>query len=458
LEDEIDLYLNETTKKLLNLLTDGIIITDKNGIVRFINESYSKYASLLPEDIVGRYLKEVRPGARLPEALQKRKALYNCYRKEGPVESYVDAIPILQDGKLIGGLASVRDTKTLKTFMNYLQINNERIRQQDGGGKQLFNAKYTFSDIIGDKSSKYIQQAKKAAANSLPVLISGESGSGKELIAQAIHNASSRADFPFVDINCGALPDTLLESELFGYSPGTFTGANKEGKIGLFEIANKGTIFLDEITEMPLHLQVKLLRVLQEKMVRRLGDNKNIPLNVKVIAATNKDIYKTIEQQQFREDLFFRLGVFIIDIPPLRDRKGDLPDLIQHFIAQQSKIQNRYYSITSSCLTFLQQYTWPGNIRELQNIIEFACYVTEDNLIDLDDLPNSLIKKNYLNAQNPTLDIANLKSLINKTEKSQLKRYLEVYGNSLQAKKRIAKELNISLATLYNKIKKYDIH
>lgn len=456
--EKINDYLSEETKKILNLLTDGIIITDSRGIVQFINDSYAKYANLLPEDIVGKYLKDVRPGARLPEALQKKKALYNVPRKEGPVESYVDAIPIIEDDKLIGGMALTRDTKTLKIFMNYLKNNNEKMRQELFGSSSSFSAKYTFEDFIGNKEAGYILQAKKAAASNSPVLICGESGTGKELIAQAIHNASSRFRGPFVDINCGALPDALLESELFGYTPGSFTGAHKAGKIGLFETADAGTIFLDEITEMPLNLQVKLLRVLQEKSLRRLGDNKNTSIDIRIIAATNINIFQAVQQKQFRQDLFYRLAVFVINLPPLRERKNDLPNLIHHFISQNKKLHSRSYTMTDNCLNMLIKHNWPGNIRELQNVIEYACNVTDDNIIDLNDIPKDLIKINDINDIKKCSLEEDLKSSINRIEKNRIERYLEIYGRSLQSKKRIAKELNISLATLYNKLKKYHIN
>jgi transcriptional regulator with PAS, ATPase and Fis domain len=286
----------------------------------------------------------------------------------------------------------------------------------------------------------------------------GESGTGKEVLAQSIHGDSVRARGPFIDINCAALPESLLESELFGYSPGTFTGGDKSGKIGLFELANGGTLFLDEVTEMSWILQGTLLRALEERQIRRLGGNKNIPLNVRIIAATNQDIEGLVNAGAFRADLFYRLAVFIIKIPPLRERKYEIPLFIKQYLLEKSRADKREYSVSPEALHALLEYSWPGNIRQLRNAIEYACDVSEDNLIHLENLPRYMAEKkdgrtarNYLKQ----LEMKTLFEIMDDVEKNILREAVNKFGTSVEAKKLMASELGVSIATLYNKLRKF---
>lgn len=455
---EIGKFLNEYTRKILDILSVGIIVTDEDANVQYINPSFEKFSGLKADSVIGKHWASVREGARLPEALIKKKQFLNIPRKVGDLESVVDLIPIMEEGTLIGGIVIQKDVKTILSLAESLKKNTQLLKELNQRVRGAFKAYYSFEDIIGNENSDYLVMARKAAKTDSPVFLVGESGTGKELIAQAIHNESDRKEFPFVDINCAALPESLLESELFGYSPGAFTDANKTGKIGLFELANGGTLFLDEVTEMPLNMQGKLLRVLQEKNIRRIGDNKNIPIDVRVIAATNKNVNDLIDEGKFRSDLYFRLAVFVINIPPLRERSEDIPLLIKHFIEEQEIKHKRYFTISNDSITVLQNYSWPGNIRELKNSIEYACNVTEDYIIDTEDLPQNIYKINNLNYYiSKTFKEKNLKSIIEEIEKEVLHNYLKRFGNSLEAKKVIAEELGISIATLYNKLKKYNM-
>ena len=288
-------------------------------------------------------------------------------------------------------------------------------------------------------------------------MLIGESGTGKELFAQSIHNYSNRKDMPFVAINCAALPDNLLESELFGYEEGAFTGAKKGGKLGLFELANGGTIFLDEVTEVPLKLQAKLLRAIQEKRIMRIGSEKNIDLNVRIISATNKNIIDLIKENIFREDLYFRLAVFVIDIPPLRERKEDIQLLANYFIENEIRKTKKVINIDDEAMNALKLYHWPGNIREFKNAIEYSCNVTDDNIITTNDLPQNVLKKINIDKLIQKNINDNLKKIITKVEKSVIEDYLNRYGNTVDAKNKIAKDLDISIATLYNKIRRYNL-
>jgi transcriptional regulator of acetoin/glycerol metabolism len=306
-----------------------------------------------------------------------------------------------------------------------------------------------WSNIIG-KSEMFIQslrKCRKAAPTNVPILLMGESGTGKEIIARSIHDASQRKDQPFIAINCGAIQKELIGSELFGYERGAFTGARKEGKKGKFEEANGGTLFLDEIGEMPLELQVHLLRVLQEKEVTRLGSSKTIPVNVRIIAATNKNLHSLIRNGQFRDDLFFRLNVVTVNLPPLRERKEDIPLLADYFLKRFAEMYEKPpLSLAPDTLDFLQNYRWPGNIRELQNALEHAVIFCDSSIIHLENLPSYLLENHVGRDQNDGL------SLLEQEEKKMLLKLLDETDWNLSA---VAKQLKIARSTLYRKLKKY---
>ncbi|MBP2032957.1 transcriptional regulator with PAS, ATPase and Fis domain [Clostridium algifaecis] len=312
-------------------------------------------------------------------------------------------------------------------------------------------AKYNFSDIIGESSCmvKVKEYAESIADSPSTVLIQGESGTGKELIAQAIHNSSERRNYGFVAINCGAIPKNLIESELFGYEEGTFTGAKKGGQIGKFELANNGTIFLDEIGEMPLYMQVNLLRVLQEGCITRIGGRKYIKINSRIIAATNKDLKEEIKKGNFREDLYYRLCVIPIYVPPLRQRKEDISLLIDYFLRlKSSKLKKSVPDIKSDLYNKMLNYDWPGNVRELENCIE--------NIVNMNGDISFNFDKNILNSSEKnsiTGHEYNMCSL-SQWEKIAILDCIKKCDKNLS---KAAKILNINRTTLYNKINKYGI-
>ncbi|MDF2879905.1 MAG: PspF2 [Clostridiaceae bacterium] len=287
----------------------------------------------------------------------------------------------------------------------------------------------------------------------LNVLISGESGVGKELFAHAIHNESERANAPFVTINCSAIPENLLESELFGYEEGAFTGAKKGGNIGKFEIANGGTIFLDEIGDMPYYMQAKILRTLQEKEIVRVGGQRTIPIDARVISATHKNLITMINHGEFREDLYYRINVLNIDVPPLRNRKDDIKALIDEFLLRFYKESGIYRKIPNSIMKILINYSWPGNVRELKNVVDKMCVSAENVNIDLNDLPKFLLNESIMGKIN--IEDIGLNAIVNNVEKELIESTLKQCNYN---KSEAAKMLKIPRVTLYRKIYDLEIH
>ena len=288
----------------------------------------------------------------------------------------------------------------------------------------------------------------KVADSISTVLITGESGTGKEMVATAIWKNSDRRDKQFVAINCAAIPESLLESELFGYVKGAFTGADPKGKIGKFELANNGVIFLDEIGDMPLYLQSKLLRVIQDKKITRIGSNQIIPLDVRIIAATNKDLKKMIRENQFREDLYYRLNVIPIEIPPLRERKADIVELTEHFIEHYRKMFGKNFNyIDDRAMKTLIEYPWPGNVRELENVVEYMVNMMEDGIIDMNTLP-----KNIFDPLDLIIPDKNLIKPLEALEREEIQKAIKLFGDTTRGKEQAAKSLGIGIATLYRKL------
>lgn len=310
-------------------------------------------------------------------------------------------------------------------------------------------------NIIGVSSAteKLRKEILKVSKSKSTVMITGESGTGKEMVATAIWKSSDRKDQPFVAVNCGAIPEPLLESELFGYVKGAFTGADDKGRIGKFELANNGIIFLDEIGDMPLYLQVKLLRVLQEKEITRLGSNRNIPLDVRVIAATNKNLEEMVKNNQFREDLFYRLNVIPIHISPLRNRIEDIEPIVFDITERYVNLSGKYFhKFDEEALNILKLYPWPGNVRELENTIEYMInMMNPDGILDKETLPDNILYPE----ENPNeeRDISTFEEL----EKNEIKRALSIYGKDTFGKTIAADKLGIGIATLYRKIEKYQL-
>jgi DNA-binding NtrC family response regulator len=333
-------------------------------------------------------------------------------------------------------------------------LSYEHVMAENANLKETLRTKYHFRNLVGDHQSmqKVYSMIEKVAPTDSTVLILGESGTGKELVAKAIHCCSRRTEKPFVAINCAALPESLLESELFGHVKGAFTGASRFKK-GLFETADGGTLLMDEVGSIPINMQLSLLRVLQEQEVRPVGGTETIPVNVRIVAATNENLEKRIAAGQFREDLYYRLSVIPIELPPLRDRRSDIPVLVTHFLEQIAERERRQFAMSPAAMQALQAYDWPGNVRELENVVNRAATLCDDDRITLDNMPDKLQEQSPLREETDSEEIAppagmSLKAFLREKERSYIREVLEQADGDKEA---AAKALGISLATFYRK-------
>ncbi len=368
--------LQEQLETILQITNDGIIAVNTSGIITAVNEVIEKIIGQKRNQLLGKNVDKAFPVLELEKALLNRNIQKKKLLKIKNRDIVASNFPLEHRGQLVGAVSICRE---------FYEMESEQQELRKKVIKQGHVARYKFTDIIGqsDAIRNAINSAKKMARSSATILLSGESGTGKELFAQAVHNSSPNKRAPFIAINCSALPENLLESELFGYEEGAFTGASKKGKQGLFELAHGGTIFLDEIGELPLRLQAKLLRVLEEKEIMHVGGSKKIKVNVRIISATNKKLKELVEQKKFRKDLYYRLNVLPLKIPPLKDRKDDIPLLIKSFLQQRDVT----LQFSESALDVLKKHKWEGNIRELSNCIEYVIQMTEGK-VEIMDLPD----------------------------------------------------------------------
>lgn len=432
------------------------MIVDKNGMILSMSETYLNILNLSKEKAIGRPIKEVTPHTRVFTVLQSGKAMVGYNWNIKGHNMIASTIPIFEDGEVVGVFAysifpDIWDARDL--VMNLLSEVNMYKHEIDS----LYKAKYNFDDIIGENEMfRQIKSFAQKIANhaSTTVLINGESGTGKELFANAIHKGSRRSGYAFLRINCAAIPEHLLESELFGYEEGAFTGAKKGGRPGKFELANGGTIFLDEIGEMSLAMQSKLLVVLQEQEIERLGGNHPISVNVRVIAATNRNLEQMIKNEQFREDLYYRLNVVRLEIPPLRNRKEDIPVLAQYLIGKlNNHLETFVRDISNEALQVLGQYPWPGNIRELENTLERAMIFADmEHVTKLSERHFGFLD-NKFNFQL----LSDQKSLKLATQEFEKGIICKVLRETNFDRAKAAEYLEMDLSSLYRKLKKFEM-
>jgi PAS domain S-box-containing protein len=438
-------------KSIIDFAYDGILGIDKNGAITVFNPVIQKITGVSYEDAVGKPVDSVVENTRMLNVLKSGEPELGEMQEIGNTIIVTNRVPIIVEGNILGAVATFQEVEKIQKIEKQI-----RKKLLDKGHV----AKCSFDSIKGKSKEmqKTKEKAKLYAEVDSTVLILGETGTGKELFAQSIHNASLRADKPFIAVNCAALPENLLESELFGYVEGAFTGARKGGKIGLFELAHGGTIFLDEISEMSPNLQARFLRILQEKEVVRLGDDRIIPVDVRVIAATNRDLYKEVEEGNFREDLFYRLCVLRLDIPPLRNRKDDIYELVSYFLYEKSKMLNRNIKrMTNEFLAKIVLYDWPGNVRQLENFIERCVVLTKSEEIDADIIDEAIIgvpmqingEESLSLTQQNNGNKGVLRHIENETIRNVLK---ETNGNRTLA----AEKLGISVTTLWRRLKKME--
>lgn len=447
------LYIDDWVQTLFDSLYDGILMIDSNAIVRYINPAYTRITNVKVEDIIGFPLKEVRPGARLASVLKSERPIVGAMRRENGVDYTVNMSPIRDNNKVIGAISVVSCMEDVEKLSRSVDKYKSRISALERKMETFQRARYSLNDIVAvdEKSLKLKDQVRKIAEREMTVLLFGESGTGKELYAQAIHNASPRQKGPFVAVNCAAFQGNLLESELFGYEEGAFTGARKQGKMGLFEAADAGTIFLDEVSELSWELQGKLLRTLQEKTIRRVGGLKEIPVDIRIIAATNKNLEERVVAGTFREDLYYRIAIFPITIPSLRERRGDILPLTKFFLERYENDFRREISVSQESSEALLVYDWPGNVRELRNAIEFAVNTMEDSTVEWKNLPQKI--RDQIRWPERAGEKETLADMVRRFEKDEIRRTLEIYGDDVEGKKAAARALGLSLASLYNKIK-----
>ncbi len=435
---------NHYLTSVMNCLNEAIFTADMEGYLLHANLSAQNLFAGIPvmpkthlsAILGGEIATEILNSARTGEELTEREIKVGV--KHNRLRVVVHAMPIYAQDVMSGIVITVRPLAEISRMVNRLAMQEDSF--------------YLVSDILGDSRSmrELREQAKTVAASKSTILIRGESGTGKGVLARAIHNLSPRRMGPFVAINCTAIPEGLLESELFGYEDGAFTGARKGGKIGKFELANQGTLFLDEIGDMPLFLQAKMLRVLQERQVERIGALNPIPVDVRVIAATHRDLEKMMAQHEFREDFYYRINVIPVFIASLRERKEDVDILCHHFIKGYNQQLNKHVvDMSESFRQKVYSYDWPGNVRELQNAIEYVMNLTEGPVLDAEYLPQKIREANLTAA----VSLYSLAAI----ERDTIMRCLAEFGETVQGKSKAAAALGIGLATLYRKLSRYGL-
>ena len=438
------------TGLILDSITDGVFTVDQQGRITSFNKAAERITGFSKDEAVGQYCHEIfrantcfeacplKHTAETAETIVNLEVnILNRGNKEVPI-SISTAVVKDEEGKVVGAVETFRDLSLIK------ELHKEISRQ------------YSFQDILGRSKPmlKLFRILPDIAQSDATVLIEGESGTGKELFATAVHNLSSRKDKPFIKVNCAALPETLLESELFGYKKGAFTDARMD-KPGRFRQAHGGTIFLDEIGDMSKGTQVKMLRVIEQKEYEPLGSNKTERVDVRIIAATNRDLMEMMHRREFREDLFFRINVIRLTIPPLRERREDIPLLLDHFIERINLKQSKQIKkVSSSALKTLFDYDFPGNVRELENIIEHATILTKGIEIQSRHLPSYLARKHEVSSAPASLPEGENMSVLDNVERDLIVRALERHRGRCAA---AAKELGVHRSTLWRKIKRYGI-
>jgi len=446
----------EEYRRIFDCIHNGVMVTDADGYVTHFNKPYGQFLGLDPAAQIGKHCTDVIENTRMHIVAKTGEPEINQSHLIRGQNMVVQRIPIWQNGKVIAvfGQVMFKDIKDVTKLADRLSLLESKVKLYEEELITLRSTRYTFDSIVGKSPAIKMlkQEAQNAAPNQFPVLITGDSGTGKELFAQAIHHASPRNPYPFVRINCSAIPKDLLESELFGYEKGAFTGAKTEGKPGKFEIAHQGTVFLDEIGDLPLEMQPKLLRAVEEKEFERVGGTRIIRSDFRVIAATNQNLEDMMSDGRFRKDLYYRLNVIPLHIPSLRERRADIQPLTRYFIQQMvqeaaiSEIQ-----IGPEAQKALNRHDWPGNVRELVNVLERTLSSLEGDRIRLSDLPFYLQRMPARSSQQNQTSIRGVQA---RAEKEVILYALEESNHN---KAQAAKMLGIHRTHLYKKMKKYRI-
>lgn len=461
-KDLLVYLINSLNTELLSNIVDkfqeAIIAIDVEGKIFYVNNAYSRILGISIHKIIGKQIQQIEPGAEILNVLETKIPIVKEKQYIRTLDKYVSIHihPIVQNGELKAVVSIFNDSTAVVKLGQEVEKANEiamSYRLQAEAQHELSKL-----EIIGKSASflMAVSQALIVAKTDVPVLIKGENGAGKEVITKVIYTNSQRKDRPMIMVNCAAIPESLIESELFGYEEGSFTGAKSGGKMGKFELANGGTLFLDEIGDMPMAMQSKLLRVLQVGEIEKIGRQKNIPVDIRLIAATNQPLEAMIKEKKFRQDLYFRLNVVEIEVPPLRERGEDIGLLVNYFLQKYNEKYGKSIFFSHKVLSFLYSYSWPGNVRELQNCMEYAVIMCLDGDFDLTHLPphmresiGTIVEKNKLEYKNGTLKEA--------VEVFEKKVILEAISVSKNNRSKAIKLLGISRRTFYRKLNEYKI-
>lgn len=457
-------------EEIINLSAERIVVVDRDGIIRYINESYCEFLGTTVEKAIRRPVLEVIENTRMHIVAKTGQAEIAAVQHIKGSEMVANRFPLIVKGDLVGAVGTVmfRNPEELHVYKTKIQHLVDEVKYYKTKVEKDLTSKYSFHDLIG-RSPAFLAAkmlAERISGSHSAVLLLGESGTGKELFAHSIHQNSMRAAFPFVAINCASIPEHLLESELFGYEDGAFTGAKRGGKKGQFQTANRGTIFLDEIGDMPLAMQSKLLRVLQEKEIYPVGGQKSVHVDVRIIAATHRNLEKMVDDGEFRQDLYYRLNVIKIEIPPLRKRKEDIESISMNLLQKlEGKFHRKKLKISLDVINKLKEHTWPGNIRELENVLERCINVLDGTIIEEKHLPLYLRDQESETSPRRVIEVEKqneltlppvlpLKETLAQVEKQAIHHAMAVAnGNKQEA----AKLLAIGKTRFYEKCKIYNI-
>lgn len=448
--------LQGTLSTVLDAAYEGLLVINNEGYITMVNQAFAGLLNARPSQLVGKHVTQVIEDSRMPIVVQTGVPEVGELQRINDQEVIIQRVPIIKEGKTLGAVGKImfKDVAELNALVDKISSLNTELAYYKGEVQKYRGARYGLNHIVGESKPMVAlkETIKRIASSNSTVLIRGETGTGKELVAHAIHMESGRKYGPFIQVNCAAIPEHLLESELFGYEEGAFTGARKGGQVGKFQLAHGGTIFLDEIGDMSFSLQAKLLRVLQEREIEPLGAVKTTQIDVRVIAATNNELEQLMEKGLFREDLFYRLNVVSLRLPPLRERMEDLELLVSRFCHKfQEEFGRSFDKMSPEVWEVFRSYRWPGNVRELEHVLERAFNVMEDNCITLKDLPFYLQKQAQeieTNGDRP------LQSILDEAEKKAVIEVLQqTQGNKVLA----AQKLGISRAWLYRLIKKHGL-
>jgi len=447
-------HLREVLNTVLEIAYDGIIVTDNEGYITMMSNTYKRFLGVEDQDVLGRHCTDVVENSRMHIVAKTGKPEIAEMQSIKGKHMIASRLPIIRDGKVVGVVGKVlfRDVSELNALVRKVSKMERELAFYKGELHKANRAKYRFAEIIGISEAMFRikELARKAAECSSNVLILGESGTGKELFAHAIHMGSERSAYPLIKINCAAIPNDLLEAELFGYADGAFTGAKKGGKAGKFELAQGGTVFLDEIGDMPLQMQAKLLRVLQEREIEPIGSGQCKEIDVRIIAATNQHLEQLVKEGRFREDLYHRLNVFTFTIPPLRVRPEDIKDTVVHLLDKIRRQMNKPGTIISPrAMSYLESYHWPGNVRELYNVLERAVSLVETGQTVL---PAHLPPR--VTGHVPYQMAVSLQETVEKAEREAIVNALKAAGGN---RTKTCAMLNVSRSTLYERLNKYGI-